>query len=272
MVKVFEGTPNEYYMDGYEKSNLDTGKKVVKKDWDMIFLVDGIEGAGKSVKASQAAYYCDETLDLSRVVFTPVEFQRVVLSATKYQSVVYDEAYTGLSSRAAMSMVNRILVKMLAEIRQKNLFIFVVMPTFFDLDKYVALWRSRALFHVFTGDNFERGYFAFYNADRKKDLYINGKKYYSYYKPKPNFIGRFTNHYVFDEAEYRKKKLQSTTKREDDIITQQIKAELSDDEFKRVVSIENDKFTHEMRAAFLGIPISTYYYKLRKFEENRDFT
>jgi len=34
MVKVFEGTDEEYYMDGILRSNLDTAKKVVAKDWD----------------------------------------------------------------------------------------------------------------------------------------------------------------------------------------------------------------------------------------------
>jgi len=44
-----------------------------------------------------------------------------------------------------------------------------------------------------------------------KSLYINGKKFYSYYRPKPNFNSRFTNFYAVDEVAYRKKKLDSLT-------------------------------------------------------------
>ena len=33
---------NGFYMDGYLKSNLDLLKKVIKKDWDMVFLIDGL--------------------------------------------------------------------------------------------------------------------------------------------------------------------------------------------------------------------------------------
>jgi hypothetical protein len=108
-----------------------------------------------------------------------------------------------------MSDINKTLVSMLAEIRQRNLYVFIVMPTFFDLDRYAAIWRSRGLIHVYTDKGYGRGYFAYYNAERKKNLYILGKKFYDYRKPKPNFRGRFTNYYVVDEEEYRKRKLKA---------------------------------------------------------------
>jgi len=210
MVKV---TDKNYYMDGYLRQNFDSAKEAVKNDWDMLFLYDGIEGSGKSVKAQQDAYYCDPTLNIERITFTADEFKKAILNAKPFQSVIYDEAYSGLSSRSAMSTVNRALVSMLAEIRQKNLFVFIVMPTFFDLDKYVALWRSRALIHVYT-HGFQRGYFRFYSSSKKKSLYVNGKKFYNYAKPEPNFIGRFTNFYPVDQEEYKAKKRKSLVDRD----------------------------------------------------------
>lgn len=268
-MKVFENTPQEYYMDGYLHSNLTTAKTIIKKDWDMIFIVDGYEGTGKSVFAAQSAFFCDPSFNIERIVFTPKGFREAIINAKPYQAVVYDEAYTGLSSRATMSFINRALVSMLAEIRQKNLFVFVVMPTFFDLDKYVTLWRSRVLIHVYTGGDFQRGFFAFYNADRKKDLYIKGKKFYSYGMPKPNFTGRFTNHYVVDEAEYRKKKKSSLIAREkksaDDVMRKEIMEEL----FYRLQSDDID-LPHSMKMKMLSMPSSTYFVKLAKFKENRE--
>lgn len=215
MVKVFEGTENEYYMDGYHKQNLDIAKKVVAKDWDMIFVYDGPEGAGKSVKAMQDAYYCDPTLNISRITFNPDDFKEAVMKANRLQSIIFDEAYGGLNSRSAMGSVNKTLVQMLTVIREKNLFIFIVLPTFFDLDKYVAIWRSRALIHIYTHDNFQRGYFRFYNTERKKVMYVAGKKFYDYNKGKPNYIGRFTKKYVVNETEYRKKKRETSLSIED---------------------------------------------------------
>lgn len=270
MVKV-NVNGQEYYMDGYLQQNMDVAKKVIKKDWDMIFAVDGNEGSGKSVFAMQVGKYVDPTLCIERIVFTPKELRQSIINAEKYQAIIYDEAYTGLSSRATMSLINRTLISMLAEIRQRNLFVFVVMPCFFDLDKYAALWRSRGLFHVYTGKNFERGYFAFYNIDRKKDLYINGKKFYSYAKPRPNFIGRFTNAYVLDEKEYRKKKKDSLINREKKRNDEEVKKEMEEELFIRLQETKTD-MTHTQKMQLLGMPSSTYFRKLSKYNEMGDIS
>lgn len=254
-----------FYMDGNLKSNLKMAKSVIKKDWDMVFVIDGSEGSGKSVLAMQSAKFCDPTFSVERVAFTANEFREAVINAAQYQAVVFDEAYRGLNSRAAMSMVNRILIQMLAEIRQKNLFVFVVMPCFFDLDKYVALWRSRALVHVYVGDNFERGFFLFFNQERKKQLYINGKKFYTYSKPKANFFGRFTNHYPIDEQDYRKKKKDSLTNSEGQMTQKLLSSQLINEMVKKLA--ERDGMTNQEKAELIGVPISTYYYKLRQYNE-----
>lgn len=202
-------------MDGYLKKNLDECKKIIKDDWDMVFAVDGYEGTGKSVLAQQCAKFVDESFNIDRICFTPKHFVEAINKSEKYQAIVYDEAYGGMSSRAAMSEVNRSLMSVLAEIRQKNLFVFIVLPCFFELDKYAAVWRSRALIHVYTAEGFQRGRFSFYNQDRKKNLYVLGKKFFSYYKPSPNFFGRFTAGYTVPEEEYRKKKLEALKVREE---------------------------------------------------------
>lgn len=266
MVKVFAGTEREYYMDGYMKQNLDRAKMAIKKDWDMLFVYDGAEGAGKSVKAMQDAFYCDPTLTNERIVFTPKDFRQAIMNAKPYQAVIYDEAYTGLSSRATMSLINRTLISMLAEIRQRNLFVFVVMPCFFDLDKYCALWRSRALIHVYTGDNFERGFFAFYNADRKKSLYMNGKKFYNYYKPEPNFTGRFTKHYTVDEKEYRRNKKNSLIAREKKAEEDEKRREIEAELFERVMAM-GDNVPHKIKMEILAMPSATYFRKLKQYKE-----
>jgi len=266
MVKVFEGTPEEYYMDGYLKSNMDIAVGAVHKDLDMVIVVDGYEGAGKSVITQQVAKYVDPTFDISRIVFTPNTFRKAIVDAKQYQAIVYDESYTGLSSRQAMSRVNKALIQMIAEIRQKNLFVFIVMPSFFDLDKYIALHRSRALIHVYMTEGFKRGQFAFYNIDKKKDLYVNGKKFYSYFNPKPNFFGNFGNHYVVDETEYRKLKKLSLTDRETQREDEERKRDIDNELFERAM-VAGDDITHEAKARTIGMPLQTYYYKLRAWRE-----
>lgn len=269
MVMVFEGTEDEFSMDGYLHNVLETAKKVIKRDWDMVFAVDGSEGAGKSVLAMQAAKLCDPTLDIDRIVFTPSAFRKAIVNSEPYQSIIYDEAYTGLSSRATMSLINRTLISMLAEIRQRNLFVFVVMPCFFDLDKYAALWRSRGLIHVYTGTDFERGFFAFFNVDKKKALYMLGKKFYSYSRPRANFIGRFPNHYTVDEAAYRKKKRESLMEREKKKELAEKQAEVDAMLFERIMHMP-DSVPHKFKIEALGMPQSTYWVKIKQWRDMRD--
>lgn len=253
------------YMDGYLKKNLELAKATIKKDWDFIFVVDGRERSGKSVLAQKCAKFCDPSLTLSRITFTPDQFKKAILEARPYQAVVYDEAYSGLNSRQAMSQLNRSINGMLTRIGRKNLYVFIVLPSFFDLDKYVALWRSAALLHVYTVENFKRGFFAFYNYDKKKDLYVNGKKFYSYKNPRPDFIGRFTKGYVVDEQEYKDKKDKSEDELLNDDSDEELKQAVQEHLFTRLLSVD---LTHAKKREILQMPESTYYVKLKKIKQN----
>lgn len=213
MVKV-KPNGDEYSMDGFLKSNLDIVKdQINKRDNDFVGIVDGFEGVGKSVLAQQLGKYVDPTLTLERICFTSEEFKEAVLKAKKGQCVIYDEAITGAFSREAIQMMNIVLIKMMAQIRQKNLFMILVLPSFFDLDKNLAIWRAKFLCHCHYGNKFERGFFKFANLEKKKTIYIEGQKLYIYPRdPKKwNFWGRFPKHYTVSELAYRRKKLKSLT-------------------------------------------------------------
>jgi len=211
---VVDGQKKTMYIDGCLNNQLDSKviPNVKKKDNDGVYIVDGGEGAGKSVLAMQLAKKTDPTFTLDRICFTPDEFTKAILKARKGQAVVFDEAFTGLSSRGSLTEVNRLLVSLMMEMRQKNLFVIIVMPTFFLLDKYVAIWRARGLFHVYTKRG-KRGFWMFFNKNSKKLLYLLGKKLYDYSKPRSNFKGKFYEQYTIDEEEYRAKKSGSMTKK-----------------------------------------------------------
>jgi ABC-type microcin C transport system duplicated ATPase subunit YejF len=149
---------NEYYTEPCLKKALDKIKiRIQKHDNDTLICMDGAEGSGKSVFAMQIAHYIDPSLDLTRVCMNAEEFKQAIMRAEKNQAVIYDEAYSGLSSRASLSAVNKILVGKMMEMRQKNLFVIIVLPSFFLLDRYVALFRSRALLHVYSNKG-NKGY------------------------------------------------------------------------------------------------------------------
>jgi hypothetical protein len=206
-VKDSEGKVFQFYIDGYLKANLD--KHIVghltKTDDDCVFIIDGPERSGKSTLGQQVAKYVDNDFNLSRVCMTPEEFRIAIETAERGQAIVYDEAYGGLASRRALSEVNHIITQMMMEMGAKNLVVIIILPTYYMLDKYVALFRARGLFHVYRKGT-QKGYFMYFNQDRKRSLYLKNQKFMSYRGVRSNFRGRFTGKYMVDTVEYNKKK------------------------------------------------------------------
>ena len=207
-----EEIEKEIYLDGYLKANIDLGLKQLHKNFDQVWFVDGGEGDGKTNLAITLAYYVNpehsrHTL-LDRVCVDVEEAEQVLLDAKPFDAVVIDEGFWGMSASGTSAKLNRLLQRRFTEIRAKNLFVFIVMPTFMDAMRYFAIWRSRCLLHVYTkGD--ERGYAAFFNDKKKKRLYIKGKKeFYNYACVAPNFVFRFTKcaGKLIDEDAYDAKK------------------------------------------------------------------
>jgi hypothetical protein len=189
--------------------------RVLNKDRDFVACYDGEEGVGKSVLAQQHALILDPNFCLDNIVFTSDDFIKKIKdpNTVKGACIILDEAFNAASSRASLSEVNRAMVALATEMRQKNLFVLLVLPSFFDLDRYFALWRCRALFHVYFTPDEDRHYVAF-DKDSKKLLYLSGKKTYNYTYPKAPFPpSNFYNQYVVDETEYRKKKAEAFKKR-----------------------------------------------------------
>jgi len=212
---MVEEKKKELFVDNALRTELDRIKEVVtKKDRDFVLIVDGEEGCGKSVLAMQIGKYLDPNLTLDNITFNASQFIERLKTSPKFSCVILDEAYTSASSRGALSEVNRSMVGVATEMRQKNLFVIINLPTFFDLDRYFALWRCRALMHVYFDKKGNRGQYVIFPKSSKKYLYLTGKKFYNYSKPKsPLPACRFNNYYPVDEHAYRVKKSEAFNKR-----------------------------------------------------------
>lgn len=198
---------------------------LMDKDFDNVFCIDGGEGTGKSKFADIICgyvaakilenYKLDINYSVDNLHLSPLQFRNAIVNAKKNSIVVYDEAHKGMGSRRSLSEINGILNDLMMEMRQKNLFVVLVLPTFFMLDKYPAIFRTRGLFHVYRGKNNktgkkERGYWVYFNEKYKLELYIKGKQYFNYNCIEwPSFRGRFYNQYIIDEKKYREKKKES---------------------------------------------------------------
>lgn len=246
---------------------------VAKKDYDLCFLVDGPEGSGKSVFAMQLAYSFDPTFSLEHTCFSPEEFLNAVKTSGKCQAIVYDEAYRGLSSRQAMSQINKLIVSVMMEMRQKNLIVIIVLPTFFMLDRYVAIFRSKGLFHIYQNKG-RRGYWLFYNEYEKKVLYILGKKLMSYGKPRVKFKGTFNGKYVIDEDAYKQKKSTALFKSEEKKLKRTERNDLGFEialcnaHFKRKMSYR--EISEEYTAAGLPIAHETVRQICEKYRDSQE--
>ena len=205
----------DYYIDNVMLPELKRIKiAVTKKDRDYVMVVDGEEGSGKSVLTQQLAKALDPKFNIDNICFNADQFMSRLKTAPKHSCIVLDEAYNSANSRATLTEVNRSMVGVATEMRQRNLYVIFVIPSFFDLDKYFALWRCRCLIHVYFAKDGSRGRYILFPKSAKKYLYLTGKKFYDYSKPKSPYPPcTFKNDYTVDETEYRQRKANAFKKR-----------------------------------------------------------
>lgn len=186
-----EPLPCPISLDGYFKQVLDDQHTFRTKDFDVVALITGEEGSGKTTLAMQAALYMDKDFSNDHIVFNARQFEQALNDLPDGSCIVWDEADDVGSNWASEMMVA--LKKTFKRIRKKNLVIFLVTPTYHDLNKYFAIHRTRFLINVYS-DFVTRGFFKLYNRDAKRKLYIYGKKEMNMKATKSTFFGRFTNY------------------------------------------------------------------------------
>lgn len=201
-------------LNDYYRSMLDDVKKVVTtqdRDWMCIFA--GNVGDGKSTLMSQTLAYLDPTFDHTRMCQTEEDFKKKIQTLKSFQSIALDEAFDSLSSTQVAQRGHKLFVNLLQVVRQQNLFIGLSLPNFFDLNKTTAIFRSRCLVIVYSNEG-ARSFFSLFNKDKKKLLYIRGKKNLDDGCVNPNFRGRFNKHMQIDEEKYRILKRKAFEERE----------------------------------------------------------
>lgn len=183
------------YMDGFLYDSFNNTKIVMrKKNIDLVIVITGYPGSGKSKLTAQIAAFCDPTFTENRMHQSSQEFIDAIEQETEIlRAHVLDEAWEGLSSSQVRKEVGKLFINLLNTIRQKRLFIFLVLPDFFDLSKNIAIFRSRWLIHCYSEFFGDVGKFVCFDQRSKKQLYIRGKQYENYSAVKADFRGVFTN-------------------------------------------------------------------------------
>jgi hypothetical protein len=211
---TLNSTKGQYNVADWTASQLTKIKSLInKRDRDWAGIVDGDEGSGKTTLASQMAFFVDPTFNQKRLCLTPNDFVEAVNSAEKGQAVVFDEGFTGLSSKRALSKINQLLIELMMEMRKKNLFVLICIPSVFYLEKYIVLHRARALFHTYFSRG-KPGQYMIYNKKKLKLLYLFGKRKMSYSFPTVRTKKRFPNIHPIDWETYERRKIANLKKKE----------------------------------------------------------
>lgn len=194
-------------------------KKDVKDDNDLLIIIAGRPGVGKSVLAMQICKLLDPDFNITQVVFRSEDLIKKSLELGPYKAIMWDEAREGISSDAALSKKNKMLMDFMAEVRQRNQFHVWCMPDFWEFQMPIATRRSDFFIAVYKEPNpeydresnrsnpFQRGHYEFYGFTEKRRLYIDGKKYHNYAFKGTH--GRYSGAYVVDQELYRKMKAEA---------------------------------------------------------------
>jgi len=236
----FEFNGQEYYIDGYLASQLNSFVYNIKQDWDFVILITGdrMVRVGKSVLAMTIGAYLGAALknlklnenayDIKQIYFDSKIMVDEALEKSKYYVNHYDEARESLAASKSLQKTQQDLIDFFSECGQLNHIFILVLPDFFTLKEDIAIARSECLINVYrtetklmkdlykTGEKnplvrFNRGQFQFFNRRKKEIIYDKARttKRKSYSAVKADFIGRFTNQWPINREEYEKLKKES---------------------------------------------------------------
>lgn len=209
MVIVTVNTHQYYMNENYKNFVVDKIlPRYINRNWQVVAVVEGKPGAGKTTLAIQTAYYLDPTFNNDRIAFNVPQFEKAILNATPGQAVIFDEAVIAMLSLDVFKDTTTRLIKLITQCRKRRLIIFLLIPSIFMLQKYFAISLTDFDLRVLSNQG-NRGNFLFYNEERKLDLIIKSQGTFKY-RANPSLpIMSFTKYCPIDLGEgsdYDKKK------------------------------------------------------------------
>lgn len=249
------GYETKLYIADTLAMNLERVKtSVLKQGWDYLCVVSGLPGVGKSTFAQALAKYLDPTFHVDRICFTGREFRDKTIEGEKGQAFVLDESFADMNTSLSKDPDFIATVNHLQLIRQKNLFLILVLPDFFSLSKNIAIFRASHLFVPYSVD-YSHGDLAVFDREGKRELYIKGKQFLNYQAQEPNFRCDFNMKWFVDHKKYEEKKLQHL-KEQSKVKEKGVKAGFQRDIFAYMLC-EQLNMTHKALGDLVGVADST---------------
>jgi hypothetical protein len=157
-------------------------KHYINNDNDYCMIVDGKEGTGKSTEGIKYCRTVDKDFRVEQVAFSASEFLTKLQESKVKKALLWDEAEAGAFSRDSVGSINKLVVKALMVSRAKKIFLVMVIPSFFLIDKYLRMHRVGMLVHLPR-----RGSIECFSSNQIKRLTVNGDKYWDYKSAAPSF-------------------------------------------------------------------------------------
>ena len=261
----------EFYLDSFLKQKLDNLKRIVfQKNWDGLIIIDGLERIGKSTLGLTCAWYLsDGNFTVFNIGKDTADIVNKIEIINDKSIILVDESSLVFNSKDAMRKEQKKLIKILNVCGQKNLIFILILPSIFDLNKSIAIRRSKFLLHCYADNELRRGRFAYFGEDAKKVLYAHGKKNYdSYEYPKRsiNELGKFTDFNPLGQEylDTKRETLYKALHEDDRVVSLKVKMERMTDVVKNIEAYKFPfKFTQEQKSQMLGITRKTYYNYLK---------
>lgn len=187
------GSPDGIYLNVNLLKKLENVHKLIRKNFDAVILISGGERVGKSTLGMAIGHYLSNgTLTINNFASGMNDAAEKIKNLPNKSVLIVDEASLVASSKDTMKKEQKHLMKILDVVGQKNMIFIFILPSFFDLNKQVALRRSKFLLHCYVDEHLNRGKFAYFGEKKKRILYHLGKKNFdSYAKPHPDWRGDF---------------------------------------------------------------------------------
>lgn len=216
-------TDKKFWLEDFliEKLDLFIERACKQRKLDIVCLVDGDEGFGKTGLSILCAYYISQKtgrkFGLDNIFFDPQEFMNFI-NSTKEQIIIWDEAALGGLASGWSNKVQQMLIQTLMTCRFRKHIIFFNCPKFYRLNNYFVSDRAWGLMHVYSRDGISAGRMVYYRKEALERMI----DYYSRRRKKPykafgkgNLHGSFVDAFnlgIVDEGEYDKRKESITQK------------------------------------------------------------
>ena len=182
-------------------------REKLDKNNDVVVIIVGREGSGKSTFATQLAAWIDPTLNNDHICLSRKEILGAWHTSKPKQAFITDEGGFLLFSRNAMVPKNKTLIQAFMILRQFQLFNIICCPSYKSIDSQVRNERVHLLIDV-RGRGSYQAYFGFALDKVNRDLIKVKKLAYIRVEMKHSWIGNFNRFMprVIDVPAYLEKK------------------------------------------------------------------